>query len=251
VIRRQLNAKEPLPLATDEATPTLTATEEIATETILWRPDYQAERAHLRRGAFLKRLVDLFLCLLLLPILLPVCLVVAVAIRLDSSGPALFRHRRLGRDGKVFCMLKFRSMVDGADKMLAGLLASDPDARKEFEETYKLQEDPRCTRVGRWLRRTSLDELPQVFNVLRGDMSLVGPRAIVEPELDRYGDYGVRLLLVKPGITGLWQVNGRSDVSYPERVQLDMSYIDRQCTSLDLWILLRTVAVVLRRTGAV
>ncbi|HEY6971219.1 MAG TPA: sugar transferase [Candidatus Angelobacter sp.] len=236
---------------TNEATPILRQPEHGTAQSIRWGPYWQEERAHLRHAAILKRLVDLFLCLLLLPILLPACILIAVAIRLDSPGPVFFQHRRLGRYGQVFYMLKFRSMVKGAEKMLAGLLASNPEARKEFERSYKLQQDPRCTRIGRWLRRTSLDELPQVFNVLRGQMSLVGPRAIVEPELEKYGAFASRLLLVKPGITGLWQVNGRSDVAYPERVQLDMSYVDRQSITLDLWILFRTIAVVLRRKGAV
>lgn len=237
-------------MGTDEATSVLATPEQITTQSIWWERHFQAERAQLRRGALLKRMLDLFLCLLLVPILLPVFLVIALVIRLDSSGPVIFQHRRLSRYGKVFYMLKFRSMLDGADKMLAALLANDPEARKEFEETYKLQKDPRCTRVGRWLRRTSLDELPQVLNVLRGDMSLVGPRAIVEPELGKYGAYGPRLLLVKPGITGLWQVSGRSAVAYPERVQLDMAYVQNWSLATDLKILLKTPLRVLRRDGA-
>jgi lipopolysaccharide/colanic/teichoic acid biosynthesis glycosyltransferase len=238
-------------LATDELIPVPADTEQITSDSIRWETNYDAERAHLRRGVFVKRLVDVLLSLLLLPVLLPVFLLVSLAIRVDSSGPIFFRHRRLGLNSKPFFMLKFRSMVDGADKMLDKLLSSDPSALKEFEESYKLQNDPRCTRVGRWLRRTSLDELPQVLNVLRGEMSFVGPRAIVEPELEKYGQEGPRLLLVKPGITGLWQVSGRSDLPYPERVRLDMSYIDRQSVALDLWVLLRTIFVVLHRTGAV
>ena len=237
-------------MATDETTSVLAASEQIATESIRWEGHLQAERAHLRRGALLKRLLDLLMCFLLLPILFPGCLVIAFVICLDSSGPVFFRHRRLGRYGKVFYMLKFRSMVEGADKMLAGLLASDAGARKEFEETYKLQKDPRCTRVGRWLRRTSLDELPQVLNVLWGDMTLVGPRAIVESELRKYGAYGSRLLLAKPGITGLWQVSGRAAIPYPERVRLDVYYIQNWSLALDLRILFKTPLRVLRGDGA-
>ncbi len=238
-------------MATDKTTPVLTTSEPVASSRVTWLPLDQATRARRRRGAFWKRLSDLVLCSLMLPFLIPVGCVIALLIRLDSPGPVFFRHRRLGRYGNVFYMLKFRSMVDGADKMLAGLLASDPAARKEFEDTYKLQNDPRCTRIGRWLSRTSLDQIPQILNVLRGDISRGGPRAIVEPELEKYGEFGGRLLLVKPGITGLWQVSGRSDLPYPERVQLDMSYIDRQSTRLDISILFRTVVVVLHRTGAV
>jgi lipopolysaccharide/colanic/teichoic acid biosynthesis glycosyltransferase len=238
-------------LLTEKTTSILTPSEEARPQTIVYQPVPEAPAASLAKGESLKRVLDIVFCLLLMPVVIPICLVVALLIRLDSAGPVFFRHRRLGQFGTTFDMLKFRSMVDGADKMLASLLANDPVARKEFEDTYKLQKDPRCTRVGRWLRRTSLDEIPQLFNVLRGEMSIVGPRAIVEPELQKYGDAGYRLLTVKPGITGMWQVSGRSDVTYPERIQLDMAYIEQRSVRLDLSILLRTVLVVFRRTGAV
>lgn len=181
---------------------------------------------------------------------LPALLLVALAVRLDSPGPALYAHTRIGRGGRPFRVWKYRSMVIDADRRLQTLLSQDPAARAEWEATQKLVDDPRVTRVGRWLRRLSIDELPQLWNVLWGDMSLVGPRPIVASEVPKYGDDFHLYAHVRPGMTGYWQVSGRSDTSYERRVELDAYYVRNWNLWLDLVILLDTVRVVLRRDGA-
>lgn len=183
-------------------------------------------------------------------VILPVLVALAVAIRLDSPGPVLYRQRRIGRDGKPFRVWKFRTMVRDAEQRLAALLASDDRARAEWEATQKLVRDPRVTRVGQLLRKTSLDELPQLWNVLMGEMSLVGPRPIVQDEVAKYAGAFDLYTQVRPGITGFWQVSGRSDTSYEYRVDLDTYYVRNWSVWLDIEILLRTVRVVLRREGA-
>jgi lipopolysaccharide/colanic/teichoic acid biosynthesis glycosyltransferase len=185
-----------------------------------------------------------------LVLLSPFFLVVALLVRADG-GPAFFAHQRVGRGGKLFGCLKFRSMVIDSQARLEALLASDPAARAEWEATRKLKNDPRITRIGRFLRSTSLDELPQLINVLRGEMSLVGPRPVQEAEIDRYyGASAAHYMAVRPGITGLWQVSGRSETSYESRVALDVSYVSRPSMLADLSILLRTPVAVLSRRGA-
>jgi exopolysaccharide production protein ExoY len=169
--------------------------------------------------------------------------------RVDGS-PVLYGGWRVGRGGRLFRCLKFRTMVLDAQPALERLLREDPAARAQWEREQKLDDDPRVTPVGRFLRRSSLDELPQLFNVLRGDMALVGPRPITVPELERYGAARWHYLNVRPGMTGLWQVSGRSDVSYPQRVQLDRSYVEQRTLVGDVQILLRTVKVVLGHDGA-
>ncbi len=197
-----------------------------------------------------KRVFDLAFTALILPLAIPFFLVIPLAIVLESRGPIFFQHRRLGWQGNIFWMFKFRTMVDGADWILSKLLDSNPAARQEFAENYKLKNDPRITKLGRFLRCSSLDELPQIFNVLRGEISWVGPRPIIESEIEKYGRHAAAFLCTKPGITGLWQASGRSYLSYDERVRLDMQYLDRASLWLDLKIILRTVLVVLNRTGA-
>lgn len=198
----------------------------------------------------LKRLFDLTLTLVALPLILPVSLLIVVLIKLDSRGPALIKVRRLGRKHSSFFKYKFRTMVPNAEKVLQELLASNPEIRKEYEATYKIQNDPRVTRFGRFLRKTSLDELAQVLNVIRGEMSWVGPRDILAKELEMYGEYGEKFVSVKPGITGLWQVSGRSRLPYSERVRLDVYYVDHLSLWMDLKILLKTFPVVLLGDGA-
>lgn len=177
---------------------------------------------------------------------LPLFLIISVLIALDNPGPIFYRHRRIGKGGLPFAAFKFRTMVTTADDDLA----ADPVLRVHFERAYKLVDDPRVTRVGRWLRRTSLDELPQLLNVLKGDMSLVGPRPIVEEELQKYGPWERRLLRVKPGLTGLWQVLRHSEPDYAQRVGLDIFYIDHWSVGLDLKILARTLPRVISGRGA-
>ena len=197
-----------------------------------------------------KRALDIIGAGLGLVLLSPFFLIVALMVRADG-GPAFFAHQRVGRGGKLFGCLKFRSMVIDSQARLEALLASDPAARAEWEATRKLKNDPRITRIGRFLRSTSLDELPQLINVLRGEMSLVGPRPVQEAEIDRYyGASAAHYMAVRPGITGLWQVSGRSETSYESRVALDVSYVSRPSLLADLSILLRTPVAVLSRRGA-
>ena len=197
-----------------------------------------------------KRALDIIGAGVGLVLLSPFFLIVALLVRADG-GPAFFAHQRVGRGGKLFGCLKFRSMVIDSQARLEALLASDPAARAEWEATRKLKNDPRITPIGRFLRSTSLDELPQLINVLRGEMSLVGPRPVQEAEIDRYyGASAAHYMAVRPGITGLWQVSGRSETSYESRVALDVAYVSRPSLLADLSILLRTPVAVVSRRGA-
>lgn len=193
-----------------------------------------------------KRALDVSLSLVGILLALPLLALLALLIKLTSPGPVLFRHRRLGLRGKEFWCLKLRTMVPDAEERLR----EDSLFRSEFEREFKLRDDPRVTPLGALLRATSLDELPQLFNILKGDMTFIGPRPIVRPELAKYGEWGVKLLTVKPGLTGLWQSCGRSDTTYVERVEMDMAYIDHRCPLLDLRILLMTAGAVLRKRGS-
>jgi undecaprenyl-phosphate galactose phosphotransferase len=208
-------------------------------------------RNNLRRwpARLTKRLFDTLAALMLLVLLSPGFLLVAWAIRRDG-GPALFAHPRIGKKGQVFNCYKFRTMVVDAEKQLEQLLQRQPELRKQWQAEHKLRLDPRVSPLGRFLRRTSLDELPQLINVIRGEMSLVGPRPVVRSELPRYGDQVGYYLMVRPGMTGLWQVSGRNDVDYDTRVYLDSWYVKNWSLWHDLVILFKTVSVVLTRQGA-
>jgi Undecaprenyl-phosphate galactose phosphotransferase WbaP len=197
----------------------------------------------------LKRAFDLVAALLLLGVMAVPLAAIAWRIRRDG-GPAIFAHQRVGQTGKTFPCYKFRTMAVDAEQQLRDLLATDPAARAEWEREFKLRDDPRITAVGHFLRRTSLDELPQLWNVIRGEMSLVGPRPIVASELPRYGDDVDYFLMVRPGITGLWQVSGRSNLDYPTRVYLDTWYVKNWSLWYDIAILFKTVAVVFKQRGA-
>lgn len=181
---------------------------------------------------------------------LPLFILIGGLMLIGEGRPLFFGHERVGKGGKRFRCLKFRTMALDADKRLAALLAEDPDARAQWETHRKLYDDPRITCLGELLRKSSLDELPQFWNVLRGDMALVGPRPIVEDEARHYGEHYADYLSVKPGLTGIWQVSGRSDVRYADRVALDVDYIRNRSFLGDLGIMAKTVRVVLSRTGA-
>ena len=196
-----------------------------------------------------KRVFDTTLAALLLLLLSPLLLAMAWALRRDG-GSALFRHPRIGRKGRIFACYKFRSMVVDAEAELHKLLAQHPELKREWEREHKLKNDPRVTKLGSFLRRYSLDELPQLINVVRGEMSLVGPRPVVQDELERYGLEAGYYLMVRPGITGLWQVSGRNDVDYDTRVYLDAWYVKNWSLWYDLVILFKTIKVVLQRRGA-
>ena len=197
-----------------------------------------------------KRVFDVTAASLLLILLSPLMLAIVLLVRRDG-GPALFRHQRLGAAGRSFPCIKFRSMDANADSILAALLANDPAAAAEWHATQKLRDDPRITDIGRLIRKTSLDELPQLLNVVRGEMSLVGPRPIVHSELRFYGEHAESYMQVRPGLTGPWQVSGRSDTSYERRVHLDACYVRNWTFWHDVAILAKTVPVVLLRRGAV
>jgi exopolysaccharide production protein ExoY len=196
-----------------------------------------------------KRLFDFLVSLILLVVLLIPLLVIGALVRLDG-GPALFGHLRVGTNGRAFVCWKFRTMVTNAEEVLARVLATDPSARDEWNRDFKLRRDPRITRIGRVLRLTSLDELPQLYNVLKGDMSLVGPRPIVAEEIGRYGAAFRDYVRCRPGITGIWQVSGRNDVDYGARVRLDQDYARHWSLETDCFVLMQTAAAVVQRSGA-
>jgi Undecaprenyl-phosphate galactose phosphotransferase WbaP len=205
---------------------------------------------HLFRYRVVKRCADVTLVVFLSVLLLPVLCVIAAAVWLGSPGPILFSHRRIRRHGEFFTMWKFRTMCINSGEVLERYLMAHPEARAEWRATHKLKCDPRVTRVGKLLRRTSLDELPQLWNVLNGTMSLVGPRPIVAAEVEKYGEQFWDYCSVKPGITGLWQVSGRSELSYGQRVELDQHYAQNWSLTADTKILMRTWSSVVNRDGA-
>lgn len=195
-----------------------------------------------------KRIFDVVSSTLLVIILSPLFLILIVLVKLDSKGPVFFGHKRIGYKGETISVYKFRSMVQNAEEVLRNFT---PEQKAEFEKNFKLDDDPRVTKIGAFLRKTSLDELPQLINIIKGDMSVVGPRPIVQKEVVKYGKYADKLFSVKPGLTGFWQANGRSDTTYDERVQMDMYYIDNRSTLLDIKILFKTVIAVIRKEGAI
>jgi lipopolysaccharide/colanic/teichoic acid biosynthesis glycosyltransferase len=210
-------------------------------------PLFMSDRARIAgAAAFVKAILDYVGAAALLVVLSPLLLLAAVMVKAESPGPVIHRREVLGRGGVTFDAFKIRTMVANADE----ILASDRQLSDAFEKSYKLRDDPRITRVGRLLRRTSIDEVPQLVNVLRGEMSLVGPRMIAPEEASRYGEWRSVLLTVKPGITGPWQVDGRGDIPYDERVRLSVQYIREYSIWLDLRIMLRTLFVVVRGRGA-
>jgi Undecaprenyl-phosphate galactose phosphotransferase WbaP len=210
----------------------------------------EAEYSPIVQSTYLaKRAFDIVGALILGLLFLPLILVIIALIRIEGE-PILFWHKRIGRNGRLFSCVKFRTMVRDAEQVLRHLLNEHPELRDEWTKNFKLRHDPRITMTGRVLRLTSLDELPQLWNVLRGEMSLVGPRPIVRAELLRYGRNASKYLAVKPGLTGLWQVKGRSNTTYRRRVAMDKFYVQNQSVLLDIYILAATPAAVLRRNGA-
>ncbi|MDG2941705.1 undecaprenyl-phosphate galactose phosphotransferase WbaP [Bisgaard Taxon 10/6] len=202
-----------------------------------------------RSSRFMKRTMDILGSLIIITLLSPVLLYLYFSVKKDG-GNAIYGHPRIGRNGRTFKCLKFRSMVVNSKEVLEELLAKDPEARAEWEKDFKLKNDPRITKIGAFIRKTSLDELPQLFNVLKGEMSLVGPRPIVKEELERYQEDVDYYLMAKPGMTGLWQVSGRNDVDYDTRVYFDSWYVKNWSLWNDIAILFKTVNVVLNRDGA-
>lgn len=199
----------------------------------------------------LKRAFDIIFSFFALSFGFPVFLVIALAIGLTSRGTIIYSHSRIGRGGVPFKCYKFRTMRKNADELLKNLLDKNPELRIEWEQNRKLRGDPRVTPVGAFLRKTSLDELPQFWNVLVGDLSIVGPRPVVQVEMERYyGSKSGKILSMRPGLTGLWQVNGRSDTGYVTRVALDEAYIDNQSMLLDIALILKTIPAMIDPKGA-
>ncbi len=207
---------------------------------------------YLTRGGalFVKRLIDILLCILISPFVLILTLFIAIAIKLDSKGPVFYGHKRVGKNHKEIRCWKFRSMGIDSEERLKEILATDPIRAAEWEKDRKFTDDPRVTKVGKFLRKTSLDELPQLWNIFVGEMSFVGPRPVTEPELVKYASYTDYVLSVQPGLSGMWQISGRSDTGYEERISLDTYYIQNWSIWLDLWIIIKTIWVVLKGKGA-
>ncbi len=197
-----------------------------------------------------KRCMDLVASVIGGIMLLPLLFYIAVAVKMSSRGPILYAHDRIGKNGRHFKAWKFRSMFENSNDVLEYFLEQHPDLRLEWEQDHKLRYDPRVTRIGRFIRKTSLDELPQIWNVIRGEMSLVGPRPIVNAEIAKYGPYFGVYTMVTPGITGLWQISGRNNTTYDERVQLDAYYVRNWSPWLDMYLLIRTIRIVLFADGA-
>jgi lipopolysaccharide/colanic/teichoic acid biosynthesis glycosyltransferase len=204
------------------------------------------------RSSAVDRTFDLVVGSVMFVLVLPLLAVLVILVRCTSPGPAFYKQVRVGRNGALFPCYKLRTMVPDADRKLADLLVSRPDLAEEFRAQFKLHDDPRVTKVGRLLRRTSLDELPQIINVMRGQMSLVGPRPMVPTEIVRYGEALKRVLTVRPGMTGPWQVSGRSDISYSERIQLDVHFVEHHTVASNLKIMAKTGLMMLqpRHNGA-
>jgi lipopolysaccharide/colanic/teichoic acid biosynthesis glycosyltransferase len=206
-----------------------------------------AERrlARIRRSDMAKRLFDIVFSLSVLVLCAPIYLILAAAIACTSSGSIFYVQERVGKNYRHFGCIKFRTMVPNADRVLDEMMARSADLRQEFSENFKLKHDPRITKIGKFLRITSLDEFPQFINVLKGEMSVVGPRPLVPEEIEKYGNSIDKVLTIRPGITGLWQVSGRNDIPYAQRIRIDVSYVKRRNFWLDLRIVILTVAVML------
>ncbi len=200
---------------------------------------------------YVKRTADILISGISLIILSPVFLLIYVMIKLDSEGKVIFSQMRIGKDGKQFKLYKFRTMVPNADDKLKDILANNEEAKKEYEINKKLKNDPRITKIGNFLRKTSLDELPQLVNVLKGEMSIIGPRPYLPREKDDMKAYYNSIIQSKPGITGLWQVSGRSNTTFDERLKIDLEYNDEKSLKQDCRILIKTISVILKREGAV
>lgn len=213
------------------------------------------EKVEVRKVLYkvVKRLIDilggLVGCVLLVPI--TVAVYIARKVLKEDDGPLFYEHLRYGKDGKKFRIYKFRSMCIDADKRLKEYLEQNEEARIEFEENHKLKDDPRITKLGKFIRKTSIDELPQFVNVLKGDMSLIGPRPIVDGEIEKYGENKDKFLSVRPGLTGYWAANGRSDITYEERMKMELYYVDNISFKLDIQIFFKTIISVVKKEGAV
>ena len=196
---------------------------------------------------YIKRFIDIVLSFIALVLLSPVFLIIAICIKIESKGPVFFVHKRVGKNGKMIGIYKFRSMVANAEELIKQFT---PEQMKEFKENFKLENDPRITKVGSFLRKTSLDELPQLVNILKGDLSIIGPRPVIGEELEKYGINKEKFLSVTPGLTGYWAANGRSCTSYEKRMEMELYYIDNLSWKMDIKVFFKTILSVIKREGA-
>lgn len=194
-----------------------------------------------------KRVMDVVLSTIGLVVLSPVFAIIALAIKIESKGPVFFKHTRIGKNGKIIKIYKFRSMVENAEELIQKFT---PEQMKEYKENYKLTDDPRITKIGKFLRKTSLDELPQLLNIIKGELSIIGPRPVVQNELEKYGEDAKKFLSVTPGLTGYWAANGRSSTSYEERMQMELFYVDNLSLKLDIQVFFKTILAVIKKDGA-
>ena len=197
---------------------------------------------------YIKRFLDITLSFIALVLLSPVFLIIAFCIKTESKGPVFFIHKRIGKNGKIIRMYKFRTMVDNAEELIKQFT---PEQMEEFKENFKLENDPRITKVGKVLRKTSLDELPQLVNILKGDLSIIGPRPVIEEELEKYGENKEKFLSVTPGLTGYWAANGRSCTSYEKRMEMELYYIDNLSFKMDIKVFFKTILSVIKKEGAI
>lgn len=195
----------------------------------------------------IKRVIDVILASVALILLSPLFAIIAIAIKIDSKGPVFFAHKRIGKNGKIIKLYKFRSMVINAEELIKSFT---PEQMREYKENYKLTNDPRITKVGKFLRKTSLDELPQLINIINGDLSIIGPRPLVADELEKYGVNKDKFLSVTPGLTGYWAANGRSNTTYEQRMEMELYYIDNLSLKMDIKVFFKTILSVLKKEGA-
>ena len=195
----------------------------------------------------IKRVIDVILASIALILLSPVFAMIAIAIKIDSKGPVFFAHKRIGKNGNIIKLYKFRSMVINAEELIKSFT---PEQMREYKENYKLTNDPRITKVGKFLRKTSLDELPQLINIINGDLSIIGPRPVVADELEKYGVNKDKFLSVTPGLTGYWAANGRSNTTYEQRMEMELYYIDNLSLKMDIKVFFKTILSVVKKEGA-
>lgn len=195
----------------------------------------------------IKRVIDVILASVALILLSPLFAIITIAIKIDSKGPVFFAHKRIGKNGNIIKLYKFRSMVINAEELIKSFT---PEQMKEYKENYKLTNDPRITKVGKFLRKTSLDELPQLINIINGDLSIIGPRPVVADELEKYGVNKDKFLSVTPGLTGYWAANGRSNTTYEQRMKMELYYIDNLSLKMDIKVFFKTILSVVKKEGA-
>lgn len=222
-------------------------TENIETTSLRTQSDVKTK---IRKKVYIKikRVIDVILASIALILLSPVFAIIAIAIKIDSKGPVFFAHKRIGKNGKIIKLYKFRSMVVNAEELIKSFT---PEQMKEYKENYKLTNDTRITRVGKFLRKTSLDELPQLLNIINGDLSIIGPRPVVVDELEKYGSNKDKFLSVTPGLTGYWAANGRSNTTYEQRMEMELYYIDNLSLKMDIKVFFKTILSVVKKEGAI